>query len=53
LKELQEYKARHDMYVKAQDDFASLHLSTRTLAEQHMIYEQQRMKEGTFSKSYK
>ena len=50
LKELQEYKVRHDKFVQQQEDFASLHIPARVLAEQHMVYEQRRLKEGTFSK---
>ena len=49
LKELKEYKVKHEKIYKEQEHFDSLHLSPKALAEQHMMFDQQRLKEGTFS----
>jgi len=47
--ELQKYKVKHEKFVQKQAWFDNLRLPIKTQVDQHMYFEHQRIKEGTFS----
>nr|CAB3267326.1 tetratricopeptide repeat protein 17-like [Phallusia mammillata] len=49
LRELQKYKVKHEDFLEKQNNFYQLRLSAKTQVDQHMYYEHQRIKEGTFN----